>query len=258
MRIGMTLAVLLACAHAAPNANQDLRLAAIKAGTMSADYRADVPALDKYRQEAAALFDDASAGYLAHYWAGFANWRAALNGAFLKMDREEMKDRLDRALADFRASIRQKGDFADSYAAAASISGWRAAWEKEDAPAFLAESRQLLARARELAPDNPRVLWVVGGIYLFAPPSFGGNKALAIETYRRMAKMTGAESSSGSPLPDWGRPEAFMSLAFSHLQLSPPDLAAAADEAHQALQLQPDWVYVRDQLLPQIAGKAHP
>ena len=56
----------------------------------------------------------------------------------------------------------------------------------------------------------------------------------------------------GSPLPDWGKPEALMSLAYAHLNGAPPDLDAAEREARAALALQPEWSYVRDVLLPQI------
>jgi hypothetical protein len=57
---------------------------------------------------------------------------------------------------------------------------------------------------------------------------------------------------TGSPLPDWGKPETLMALAWGNLNAAAPDLAAAYGQAHAALGLQPDWFYVRDILLPQI------
>lgn len=59
-----------------------------------------------------------------------------------------------------------------------------------------------------------------------------------------------------APLPDWGKAEALMSLAYAHLNASPPDVAAAREEAHAALRLQPEWAYVRDKLLPAIEAAA--
>jgi len=58
-----------------------------------------------------------------------------------------------------------------------------------------------------------------------------------------------------SPLPDWGKVEALMSLASAHLNKPSPDVDAAAEEARTALRLQPDWHYVRDILMPQIDAK---
>ena len=49
-----------------------------------------------------------------------------------------------------------------------------------------------------------------------------------------------------------------MSLAYAHSSQTPPDLATARDEAKQALELVPDWSYVRDKLIPQIEQRLHP
>jgi hypothetical protein len=77
-----------------------------------------------------------------------------------------------------------------------------------------------------------------------------------------MVKAAAAAAPTTSPLPDWGKPEALMSLAFAHLNQATPDLDSAAEEAHEALRLQPEWSYVRDVLLPQIEAeqrkKVHP
>jgi tetratricopeptide (TPR) repeat protein len=251
MRRALLVTIVAACVHA-----QADRLTLLKAEVMSADYRADLVALERLRAEAAALSGAGGVAYLAHYWAGYASWRTALNGANLGMGRERLKTCLEQALAEFRASIAANGEFADSHAAAASVIGWLTSWERSEARAFLAESQRLLSRARELAPDNPRVLWVLGGVYLFAPKGFGGDKERAIEIYRRMAALAAAEPASVSPKPDWGKPEAFMSLAYAHLQEEPPRIEAAREEARAALRLQPDWAYVRDVLMPQIEAKA--
>ena len=58
---------------------------------------------------------------------------------------------------------------------------------------------------------------------------------------------------SSDPLePSWGEPELLMSLAWSNLNRTTPDLEAAQQEADSALKLVPYWHYVRDILIPQI------
>ena len=49
-----------------------------------------------------------------------------------------------------------------------------------------------------------------------------------------------------------------MSLAYAHSSQTPPDLATARVEAKQALEIVPDWSYVRDNLIPKIEQKLHP
>jgi len=57
---------------------------------------------------------------------------------------------------------------------------------------------------------------------------------------------------SDSLEPSWGEPELLMSLAWSNLNRTTPDLNAAEQCARSALELIPDWHYVRDILMPQI------
>ncbi len=237
------------------------RLVEAKAKLMSADYRADLAELASLRSQLEPLKDDPELGYLADYWRGYASWRIAMNGAGTgagaTMSRDELQAHLERAVADFESSTRKKNDFADSFAAAASVHGWLASLHRDDPDLMrlhLDSSRRLLARAEELEPNNPRVLWVRGGNYLFAPPAYGGSTEKAIEIYRKQADVSGPLMPH-SPLPDWGKAEALMSLAFAHLNQPIPDLDAATKEARAALVLAPRWSYVRDVLVPQIDQK---
>lgn len=233
------------------------RLIKAKADVMDADYRGDLARLASLRAEIKPLSDDPALGYLADYWTGFASWRLAINGANAQMAQDDLKANLEQAAADFESSLRKKEDFADAYAAASSIHGWLAAIHRDDADlmnSHLAASKQFLTKAEVLEPANPRVLWVRGGVFLFAPPAYGGSPERAIEIYRNQVDASGPLTPS-SPLPDWGRPEALMSLAYAQMVKSSPDLNAATDNARAALKLQPQWHYVRDILMPQIEAK---
>jgi hypothetical protein len=234
------------------------RLAEAKPRLMSADYRGDLADLALLREQAATLAEDPALGYLAHYWAGFASWRLAINGANHGMSAGDIKAHLERAAADFEACIRLRDDFVDGYAAAASVNGWLTGITSDDTAVMrehLALATSRLARAKELAPANPRVLWVEGGALYFAPAAYGGSQERGMDAWRRAAEAGEAAAVASALAPDWGRPEALMSLAFGHLNQATPDLAAASEEAHAALRLVPEWSYVRDILLPQIEAR---
>ncbi|MDQ6800554.1 MAG: hypothetical protein M3041_06915 [Acidobacteriota bacterium] len=169
----------------------------------------------------------------------------------------EAKSHLARAVIDFESSIRKKSDFADGYAAAAAVHGWLAAYNNADPAAMNKEIdsyKRLINRALELEPSNPRVLWIQAVPYLVLPPERGGSIDRAIELYRKMVDNAGPPMPQ-SALPDWGKPEALMSLANAHIMKPTPDLAAAQEEARAALALQPQWHYVRDILVPQIEAR---
>ena len=239
-------------------------LAKVKAKVMAADYRADLPELARLRDELAQWPNDRELAYLARYWSGFASWRIAINGANHAMKSDELTTNLKNAGADFYASLKLKDDFADSYAAASSVNGWLAAFAQGANDTAGTKERvylavHLLARAEALEPKNPRVLWVKGGFFLFRPAALGGSIPRAIEIYKEMLKEADRHpGDAASPFPDWGKPEALMSLAFAHSMLTPPDLATARDEAQAALKLEPEWSYVRDNLIPRLAPPPTP
>jgi hypothetical protein len=119
---------------------------------------------------------------------------------------------------------------------------------------LVAQGRQLLKEAQTAAPENPRLLWVLGPNLWYAPPERGGGQDKAIETYEKGLEAARKQKGvTSDPLePSWGEPELLMSLAWSNLNRTTPDLDAAEQYAHSALALVPYWHYVRDILMPQI------
>ena len=233
------------------------KLVSIKADVMTADYRGDLPALAAVRQRAVELSSDPDLGYLADYWAGFASWRTVINGVSAKMTPDVAKTHLRQAVVDFESSISKKGDFADGYVGAAAVHGWLAAYsgaDQENMKREIDNYKRLIARALELEPKNPRALWIQAIPYLVLPPERGGSIDKAIELYQKMAENSGPPNPR-SPRPDWGKPEALMSLANAHIMKPTPDVNLATEEARAALELQPQWHFVKDILMPQIEAK---
>ena len=223
-----------------------------KARVMSADYRGDLAELARLRDE---LQDDKT--YLGRYWSGFASWRIAINGANQGMKPDELMKNLRLAATDFYASARAKEDFADAYSAASLVNGWLATFSFDDPIAMrerIGMAQVLFARASALEPKNPRVLWTQAAFYLYTPKEQGGSVPRAIELYEQMRDEAGRRgTNAASPLPDWGKAEALMSLGFAHMMQS--ELGKAREAAQAALQAQPEWSYVKDTLIPQIEAK---
>src|SRR5262249_9890186 len=107
------------------------------------------------------------------------------------------------------------------------------------------------------AGDNPRALWIKGGMEMAAPPPTGGDYAKAAVTLRYGVACAWRESlaTPAAPawVPSWGGPENLMNLAFAYSRdPKSPDRAAALAYAEGALVAVPEWHYVRDVLLPQV------
>jgi hypothetical protein len=119
---------------------------------------------------------------------------------------------------------------------------------------LIQQSSPYLKEAMAAAPDNPRLLWVLGPIRWSSPPERGGGQEKAFECYNRgLEAIRNQKRDASDPLePTWGEPELLMSLAWSNLNRTSPDLNAAEQDAQAALKIVPYWHYVRDILMPQI------
>jgi hypothetical protein len=228
-----------------------------------ADYEGDRSALERLYEELTPFTGNKEFAARVFYWRGFALWRKALNGFNENVDKRDLEHDLHQAAEEFDNSASADPAFVDSKIALGSCFGLLAyAVGKKDAAeqqALIAKSRQAITDAKAAAPDNPRLLWVLGPVYWNTPPDRGGGQARAMEVYEKgLETIRIHKNATSDPLdPSWGEPELLMSLAWSNLNRTTPDLDAAEQNARSALALVPYWHYVRDILVPQIqAAKA--
>jgi len=132
-------------------------------------------------------------------------------------------------------------------ALAAWLHGWLYTADPANKDAHMDAVRRHLARARELEPDNPRVLWETAYVSQFRDNT---RTRQVLEDLVRRPDPTRPHVLE----PDWGIPEACMLLAFNKLNVEPKDVAGSEMLARRALELRPGWHYVEKILLPQIAA----
>lgn len=233
-----------------------------------ADYEGDRPALKRLFAELKPFLDDAALNTDAnavlisriHYWRGFALWRRAINGFNETVDAEEQKRDLSEAVVEFASASAKDPAFVDGKVGAGSCLTFLAYGLGEKDPARIKElatqGSTLLKEARSAAPDNPRMLWVVGSNLWYVPAERGGGQEAAMKMYEQgLAYIRAHKSDATDPLdPTWGEPELLMNLAWSNQHRTTPDLATAEHDARAALALVPYWHYLRDILMPQIAA----
>ena len=222
-----------------------------------ADYEGDRAALKRLHDMLTPIPEDNNLASRVLYWRGFALWRRAANGFNDTNDTKEIGEDLEQAVNEFNDALAKDPGFVDAEGGAASCLNSLIFLNRKD-PArvreLAAKAGPLIKQAEAAAPDNPRLLWVLGSIRWYVPPERGGgqDKALAAQQ-RGLEVIREHKENSSDPLdPTWGEPELLMSLAWSNLNRSTPDLNAAEHDAQAALKLVPYWHYVRDILMPQI------
>lgn len=106
--------------------------------------------------------------------------------------------------------------------------------------------------AKEMAPNNPRVLLVSGISAFYKPAAFGGGKDKARAAITR-AIAAFANDHPAAPLPAWGYAEAYAWLG--QIEADAGNTAAARSAYQRALELEPEYNWVRQVLLPALDRK---
>ena len=262
-KVGQVLAILLTSVTAtAASAVDRSREQVIKIVTQiqRADYEGDRPALKRLHGELASFVDNKDLATQVEYWRAFALWRRAINGFNDNVDSTDLQADLKQALDEFDETARKNPAFVDAKIGAlscVSLLGYSFRQGQKDpaqVQAFMARAKQLWKEAEAVAPENPRLLWVMGPNLWYVPVERGGGQTKAIEMYEKgLEVIRNHKTTASDPLePTWGEAELLMNLAWSSLNRTAPDLNAAERYAHSALELVPYWHYVRDILLPQI------
>jgi tetratricopeptide (TPR) repeat protein len=247
-----------AAALAAPAEDERVAIGKIVTQIQKADYEGNRVALQQLYADLEPFTTDVKLASRVRYWRGFALWRRAINGFNDSADAKDLERDLTQAIAEFKESAAKDPAFVDAMVGTISCLGnliYLSQGNNARVQELIAQSSPLVNAAKAADPENPRLLWVLGPILWNLPPERGGGQDKAMEAYQKgLQAARKLKRAHSDPLePSWGEPELLMSLAWSNLNRSKPDVTAAEQNARQALALVPYWHYIRDILLPQIA-----
>ena len=221
-----------------------------------ADYEGDRVALKRRYDELAQFLDNKTLAARVRYWRGFAMWRRAINGFNDAVDPHELEQDLKQGLDEFDKVTEKEPGFGDSKIAMVScisLLGYIHQKDPEQLKELITQLLPAVKTAKEVAPDNPRLFWVLGPNVFISPPERGGGQEKAIEMYEKGLEFARKNKASEDRLdPSWGEAELLMNLAYSNLNKDTPDVSTAERQARAALEIVPYWHYTRDILLPQI------
>lgn len=251
-------AALALLSPSAPAARTEQRLSELVFAVRSADYRGDRAALARLDDELGRL-DAGKLNDYREYWRGFALWRRVLNGFNETPAPDDLGSDVGKALARFKAALAIHPDWIEARLAMVGLWGnqiYLAGGDAEKRKAIFAESGPTFKFIMANAGDNPRALWIRGGMEGWAPPPVGGDLAKATATLRYGVACAWREAlAHPNPpawVPTWGGPENLMNLAYLHSRSKSPDRSAALAYAEGAVTAVPEWHFVRDILIPQI------
>lgn len=189
---------------------------------------------------------DRTHGYLAHYYVGLSSSRLAnLSGA----DGDALPH-VDDAIEHLERVVELRPRWAEGHALLASVYGRKAGLQPISGMVLGPKTSAELERARALAPTNPRVVFLEASSQYFRPRMWGGDPEAGIAGFRRAIRLFDQAPRPARGAPDWGHEEALTWLGIALARQG--DLSGSRSAFERALRINPDFAWVRDELLPQL------
>ena len=222
-----------------------------------ADYKGDIPVLQRLYNLSDVLLRDQKRASLVHYWRGFALWRKAMNGFNEKVGIEKYAVDLEDAVNEFDLSISADATIVDSKigkAACLMNLTFLNSTDRAKVGKYVSVFVALMKEAEAQDPKNPRLYWVKGPMLWYIPEDKGGGEKRAFEAYEKgfQALAQSPVKDADTVIPAWGEAELLMNRAWSNLHAVPARIEDAEKDALRALKLVPYWHYLKDVLIPEI------
>ncbi|MBA3850224.1 MAG: hypothetical protein C0502_09565 [Opitutus sp.] len=247
-RLLLLAALLPALTVAAATATRDEFLAA-KQSASAANFRNDRPGLEAAVSTFARLAGDHEWAGRARYHAAWCEWMIAATH-FQDQKPAEAVAVLESGVARLRQVLAESPDDAEAHA----LLGWMLMAVGSGDPKRFPELAPLVrthrGRALELAPRNPRAVMLDATLLCYSPKP--ETRARGFARWQETLELIGVEQIADPTQPDWGRTLADGWLANLILILDPARPGEARAHAEKALREQPDWWWVRTQVLAKL------
>jgi tetratricopeptide (TPR) repeat protein len=185
---------------------------------------------------------------LAHYYAALADFR--MINLYPEDAEAKRKQVIQDGIGHLKRAVEIDPQMADAWALLAGCYGQMMGMNPMQGMSLGPKASEAMDKAKELAPNNPRV-WIVSGTQDFYTPSmFGGDKEAALRKFKKAARLAEQESVDDPLMPDWGHAEAHAWIGIAHMNAERYAQARTAFET--ALDLNPNYGWVKSVLLPEL------
>ena len=230
------------------------RLVEARTRAYDANFQNDAATLRTAAADLVALGDDPTVGRMALYYAAWTEWAVAASEVQAGNNAAGIQAG-DRSAFYARRALERDPDDVEVMTMLVNALIVVAVLDKERFVAAAKEIAPLRARAIERGPANPRVVMMDAGMIFNNPPERGGGREKglarwleAIGLFEREAASTPADVTR----PAWGRALAWGWLTGLYLAMMPPEIEKAREAAMTALEMRPDFWFVKTQVVPKL------
>lgn len=203
----------------------------------AADFAGDVQALARLQAQLTDAVKQPTPGKYTYYYLGYADH--ALAEVYADTESSKATDCLHDAEDALKQAITLDPNFAEAYALLGSSYGLEIGLHPFKGMWLGGKSNGLLAKALQLAPDNPRVLMQRAISDYSTPATFGGDKQRALREYTAALARYDAYKPADDQAPTWGHATAYVWRGDAEVGLNDPE--AARKDYTAALALVPGY-----------------
>ena len=189
--------------------------------------------------------------YLAHYYLAYTDYNLAVY-FMQKKETEQFQKFSDSSEKILQELLNENGSDAETVSLLGALYGIQVAMKPGLGASLGSKNIALTSQAFGIAPDNPRVL-LQKGISKFNSPEFvGGSKEEALKYFTQSVEAFEKQIGNEADI-DWGYLDALAWLGIAHS--STGDFKSAITAYKKALDVEPDFAWIKYQLLPKAEEK---
>jgi len=186
---------------------------------------------------------------LVEYYLGYIDYEMAVD--VTGMDKEKSPAYLDSAVEHLKLAIEKDDTMAEAHALLAGCYGLQISFSPISGIWRGPKSASQRSKAKELSPENPRVVLLAALSTYNSPALFGGSKEEGLEGFKKAAEFFDRWKSSDSLQPDWGKEQVYAWIGVAYLDKNDKTLARRAFE--KALEINPEYERVKNVLMKKVA-----
>ncbi len=194
--------------------------------------------------------DDSQIRKYALYYRGYSNYR--LYSSIPGISEDQKEKYLDKAIEMFEEAVEVDSEFAEAQAMLGSCYGQKADGILSGMK-YGPKSDEAMKRAKELAPDNPRVVMLDAIGTLFKPAMFGGSIDGAIKGFKRAIELYDQWQLPNAFAPRWGSAEVYAWLGQAYAM--DEQYEKAREAYRRGLEVKPGYPWIKNVLLPELNKK---
>jgi len=191
---------------------------------------------------------DTSLAAWGHYYIALADYRIA--GLLEGESKDQASEHLKVAVEHLKKATEIDPQAAEAYALLSSAYGLQIGLSPMKSMLLGPRVGKASQKAKQLAPENPRVVLSAAISDFNTPKMFGGSKEKGLQGFQRAAELFAQEEPTDPIQPVWGHREAYAWLGIAYQNQGELESARAAFE--KALEIDPDFGWVKYVLLPEL------